>query len=136
MTATITHRPLADSSESLLRFAMRVDATLCAGLGLLVAFAADPLSRLSGLSPTSEWVISAALVLYGAALYVLAAAPAIRRIGVGIVVANVVLAAAVVAVVVAGVLPLTGAGVVMTLATAAATLGFAYAQYLGVRRLA
>jgi hypothetical protein len=132
---TITHRPLADSSDSLLRFAMRVDATLCAGLGLLVAFSADPLSRLSGLSPTSEWIAGAGLVLYGAALYVLAAAPAIRRIGVGIVVANVVLAAALVAVLVAGVLPLTGAGVVMMLATAAATFGLAYAQYLGVRRL-
>lgn len=135
-TRTITTRPLADSSDSLLRFAMRVDATLCAGLGLLVAFAADPLSRLSGLSATSEWVAGAALVLYGAALYVLAAAPAIRRIGVGIVVVNVVFAAAVVAVLVAGALPLTGAGVVMMLATAAATLGFAYVQYLGVRRLA
>ena len=133
---TITHRPLADSSDSLLRFAMRVDATLCAGLGLLVAFTADPLSRLSGLSATTEWVTGAALVLYGAALYVLAAAPAIRRIGVGIVIANVVGAVALVTVLVAGVLPLTPAGVVMTLATVAATLGFAYAQYLGVRRLA
>jgi hypothetical protein len=133
MTATITHRPLADSSDSLLRFAMRVDATLCAGLGLLVAFAADPLSRLS---PTSEWIAGAALVFYGAALYVLAAAPAIRRIGGGIVVANVVGAVALVTVLVAGVLPLTGAGVAMMLATAAATLGLAYAQYLGVRRLA
>ena len=56
MTATITTRPLSDSSDSLLRFAMRADATLCAGLGLLVALAADPLSRLSGLSATSEWV--------------------------------------------------------------------------------
>ena len=33
-------------------------------------------------------------------------------------------------------LPLTGAGVAMMLATVAATLGFAYLQYLGVRRLA
>jgi hypothetical protein len=135
-TRTVTHRPLADSSDSLLRFAMRVDATLCAGLGLLVAFTADPLSRLSGLSATSEWVAGAALVVYGAALYVLAAAPAIRRIGGGIVAANVVVAVAMVAVLMAGVLPLTDAGVVMMLATAAATLGLAYVQYLGVRRLA
>ncbi|WP_319454463.1 MULTISPECIES: hypothetical protein [unclassified Mycobacterium] len=136
MTATITTRPLADSSDSLLRFAMRVDATLCAGLGLLVAFTADPLSRLSGLSATTEWIAGAALVLYGAALYVLAAAPAIRRIGVGIIAANVVFSVALVAVLVTSVLPLTAAGVAMMLATAAATLGFAYAQYLGVRRLA
>jgi hypothetical protein len=136
MTATISHRPLSDSSDSLLRFAMRADATVCAGLGLMLAFAADPLSRLSGLSATSEWLAGAALVVYGAALYVMAAAPFVRRIGVGIVVANVFFAAAVVAVVVAGVLPLTGIGVAMMLATVAATLGLAYLQYLGVRRLA
>ncbi|HEV7420866.1 MAG TPA: hypothetical protein VGO30_13620 [Mycobacterium sp.] len=135
MTA-ITTRPLSDSTDSLLRFAMRADATLCAGLGLLVAMTADPLSRLSGLSPVSEWVAGAALVVYGAALYVLAAAPAIRRIGVGIVAANVIFAIVAVAVLAAGVLPLTGVGVVMMLATVAATLGCAYLQYLGVRRLA
>ena len=136
MTATISHRPLSDSSDSLLRFAMRDDATLCAGLGLLLAMAADPLSRLSGLSATSEWLAGAALVVYGVALYVMAAAPFVRRIGVGIVVANVVFAVAVVAIVAAGVLPLTGMGVAMMLATVAATLGLAYLQYLGVRRLA
>jgi hypothetical protein len=136
MTATISHRPLSDSSDSLLRFAMRVDATACAGLGLMLAFAADPVSQLSGLSATSEWLAGAALVVYGVALYVLAAVPFVRRVGVGIVVANVVFATAVVAVVAAGVLPLTGIGVAMMLATVAATLGLAYVQYLGVRRLA
>ncbi|KQY03130.1 hypothetical protein ASD37_26865 [Mycobacterium sp. Root135] len=136
MTATISHRPLSDSSDSLLRFAMRADATLCAALGLLLAMAADPLSRLSGLSATSEWLAGAALVVYGVTLYVMAAAPFVRRIGIGIVVANVVFAVAVVAIVAAGVLPLTGMGVAMTLATVAATLGLAYLQYLGVRRLA
>ena len=144
MTATVnvptpsprTYRPLFDSSDSLLRFAMRADATLCAGLGLLLAMAADPLSRLSGLSATSEWLAGAALVVYGVALYVMAAVPFVRRIGIGIVVANVVFAVAVVAVVAAGVLPLTGMGVAIMLATVAATLGLAYLQYLGVRRLA
>jgi hypothetical protein len=136
MTATITTRPLSDSSDSLLRFALRADATGCAGLGLLVAMAADPLSRLSGLSASSEWIAGAALVAYGVALYVLAAAPFVRRVGIGVVVANVVFAVTAVAVLVARVLPLTGAGVAMMLATVAATLGLAYLQYLGVRRLA
>jgi hypothetical protein len=135
-TITITTPPLSDSSDSLLRFAIRADATVCAGLGLLVAMAADPLSRVSGLSASSEWIAGAALVVYGVALYVMAAAPFVRRIGVGIVVANVVFAVAVVAVLVAGLLPLTGLGVAMMLATAAATLAVAYLQYLGVRRLA
>jgi hypothetical protein len=136
MTATITTRPLSSSSDSLLRFAMRADATLCAGMGLLVAIAADPLSRLSGLSATSEFIAGAALVAYGVALYVLAAVPDIRRVGTGIVAANVVFAIAALGVLVAGVLPLTGVGVAMMLATIASTLGFAYLQYLGVRRLA
>jgi hypothetical protein len=136
MTATITTPPVSDSSDSLLRFAIRADATICAGLGLLIAMAADPLSRLSGLSAASEWIAGAALVAYGVALYVMAAASFVRRIGVGIVVANVVFAVVAIAVLVAGLLPLTGLGVAMMLATVAATLGVAYLQYLGVRRLA
>ena len=136
MTATITTRPLYDSSDSLLRFAIRVDATACAGLGLLVAMAADPLSRLSGLSAVSEWIAGAALVAYGVGLYVVAAVPFVRKVGIGIVVANVTFAVAAVGVLAAGMLPLTSAGVVMMLGTVAATLGLAYVQYLGVRRLA
>jgi hypothetical protein len=136
MTATITTRPLSSSTDSLLRFAMRADATLCAGMGLLVSIAADPLSRLSGLSATSEFIAGAALVAYGVALYVLAAVPAIRRVGGGIIAGNVVCAIAALGVLAAGVLPLTGVGVAMMLATVAVTLGFAYLQYLGVRRLA
>lgn len=136
MTATVTTRPLYDSSDSLLRFAIRVDATACAGLGLLVAMAADPLSRLSGLSAVSEWIAGAALVAYGVGLYVVAAVPFVRKVGIGIVVANVTFAVAAVGVLAAGMLPLTSAGVVMMLGTVAATLGLAYVQYLGVRRLA
>ncbi|MET0453819.1 MAG: hypothetical protein ABW137_18465 [Mycobacterium sp.] len=136
MTATVTTRPLYDSSDSLLRFAIRVDATACAGLGLLVAMAADPLSRLSGLSAVSEWIAGAALVAYGVGLYVMAAVPFVRTVGIGIVVANVTFAVAAVGVLAAGMLPLTSAGVVMMLGTVAATLGLAYVQYLGVRRLA
>jgi hypothetical protein len=125
-----------DGADVLVRFAMRVDATMCAGIGLLIAMTADPLSRLSGLSASAEWFAGAALVAYSAALYALAAAPSIRRIGIGIVVANVVFSIVAVAVLAARLLPLTGAGVVMMLAAVAATLGLASLQYLGVRRLA
>ncbi len=135
MTAIAT-RPLSDASDSLLRFAMRADATSCAGVGLLVAMAADPLSRWSGLSAVSEWIGGAALVGYGVALYVLAAVPCVRRVGVGIVVANVALAVAALVVLATGVLPLTDAGVALMLASVAATLGMSWLQYLGVRRLA
>src|SRR6185503_16924726 len=82
----------APGGDSLLRFALRADATLCAGLGLLIAMAADPLSKLSGLSPTSEWISGAALVAYGAALYLLAGLPDVRRVGVGVLAGNIAFA--------------------------------------------
>lgn len=135
MTAIVT-RPLSDSTDSLLRFALRADATLCAAVGLFVAMAADPLARFAGLSATSEWLGGASLVGYGAVLYVLAAVPGVRRVGVGVLAGNVGFAIAVAVVLVAGWLPLTTAGVVLTASFAALTLALAYLQYLGVRRLA
>jgi hypothetical protein len=119
-----------------LRFALRADATLCAGLGLVVAMAADPLSRLSGLSSTSEWIGGAALVIYGALLYMAAGLPDVRRVGVGVLAGNVAFAVLVTVALVAGWLPLTELGVIATVAFTVVTLAFAYAQYLGVRRLA
>ncbi len=129
-------RPLSDSSDSLLRFALRVDGTLCSLTGLLMAFSADPLSRLSGLSATSEWIIGAVLVVWGFALYVLAAVPRIRRVGTGVLIGNLVGTVAVLGVLASGVLPLTAAGNVLVLAIMTVGLGCAWLQYLGVRRLA
>ncbi len=126
----------AAPGDSLLRFALRADATLCAGLGLLIAMAADPLSKLSGLSATSEWISGAALVVYGATLYLLAGVPDVRRLGTGVLASNIAFAIVVTVVLIAGWLPLTGLGVVATIAFTVVTLAFAYVQYLGVRRLA
>ena len=145
MTA-ITTRPVretrpnvaagAASGDFLLRFALRADATLCAAIGLFVAMAADPLSRLSGLSATSEWISGAALVGYGVALYAAAGLPDVRRVGVGVFVGNIAFTVLVAVVLIAEWLPLTGLGVAATIAFTVVTLAFAYAQYLGVRRLA
>ena len=145
MTA-ITTRPVRETrpnvaagaapGDSLLRFALRADATLCAAIGLFVAMAADPLSRLSGLSATSEWIAGAALVGYGLALYAGAGLPDGRRVGVGVLAGNLAFAVLVAVVLIAGWLPLTAVGVVSTIAFTVVTLAFAYAQYLGVRRLA
>lgn len=129
-------RPLSDSSDSLLRFGLRVDGTLCSLTGLLMAFTADPLSRLSGLSATAEWIIGAALVGWGFALYVLAAVPRIRRVGTGVLIGNLIGTVAVLGVLASGVLPLTAAGNVLVLALMALGLACAWLQYLGVRRLA
>ncbi|PRC44063.1 hypothetical protein C6A85_000000102145 [Mycobacterium sp. ITM-2017-0098] len=137
MTAITTrHTPVTQPDAQLLRFAMRADATMCAGVGLFAAMAADPLSRLSGLTPTAEWIAGATLVAYGALLYGLARVRDIRRVGVGVLIANVAFAVAVAVVLAAGWLPLTPFGTATTLAFTAGAVGFAYLQYLGVRRLA
>jgi hypothetical protein len=129
-------RPLSDSSDSLLRFALRVDGTLCSAAGLLVAMAADPLSRLSGLSATAEWLSGALLVGWGFALYMLAVTHRIRRVGIGVLAGNVIVSAVIAGVLVAHVLPLTAVGTGMVAAFLVTGLGCAWLQYLGVRRLA
>ena len=62
-------------------------------------------------------------------------APDVRRVGIGVLAGNIAFAVLVTVVLVAGWLPLTEFGVVSTAAFTVATLAFAYAQYLGVRRL-
>ena len=87
MTA-LTTRPLSASTDALLRFALRADATITGMAGLAVAAFANPLSTLSGLSPTTEYLIGAAFVMYGVAVYYLAALPSLRNVGIGISLAN------------------------------------------------
>jgi hypothetical protein len=128
-------RPFDDSTDSLLRFAMRLDATLSGLVGLFIALMADSLSALTGLSSVAEFSGGALLVLGGLVVYALAAAPDLRRVGVGLIVGNVVLTVAALVVVAAGVLPLTEAGVAATLATGGYFALMGYLQYLGVRRL-
>ena len=126
-------RPLYDSTDSLLRFAMRADATLTGLCGLAVAFVADPLSSLTGLTSAQEYAMGAFFVLYGLAVFSLAALPDLRRAGIGVVVANLVCTLA--AVVAAATVTMTAFGVVAALASGVFTTLFAGLQYLGVRRL-
>ncbi|WP_454791584.1 hypothetical protein [Mycolicibacterium lutetiense] len=141
MTATL-HQPLADSTtgaaseDSLLRFALRADATVCAGVGLLVSMAADQLSRIAGLSATAGWVVGAALVAYGVLLYGLAAVSRVRRVGIGVLAGNVAFAITTVVAIVTGWLALTGTGTDLVLGFVSATAVLAWLQYRGVRRLA
>jgi len=127
-------RPLYDSTDSLLRFAMRADATLTGLCGLAVAFFADPLSSLTGLTSGQEYALGAFFVLSGLLVFTLAAVPNLRRVGIGIIAANIAFTLA--AIVAAGALPITATGVAATLATGVYTAAFAGLQYLGVRRLA
>ncbi|MGB9306848.1 MAG: hypothetical protein WCB92_25185 [Mycobacterium sp.] len=129
-----TIRPLYDSTDSLLRFAMRVDATLTGLMGLAVAFVADPLSSLTGLTSLQEYSVGAFFVLYGLVVFSLAALPDLRRAGIGVIAANVIYTVAAVAA--AELVPMTATGVAATLASGVYTAFFAWLQYLGVRRLA
>ena len=137
MTAipTLATHPLSDSTDSLLRFAMRADATLTGLAGLAVAVAADPISSLTGLTSLQEYGVGAFFVFCGLAVFTLAALSDLRRAGAYVIAANIVFTVAAVAVVAAGSLPLTTVGVAATLASGFYTTSFAYLQYLGVRRL-
>jgi hypothetical protein len=134
MTALST-RPLSTSTDALLRFALRADATLTGLASLAVTAFANPLSTISGLSPTTEYLIGAAFVFYGVAVYYLAALPSLRTVGIAISLANAVGTIATLAIVMTDAAPLTETGIAVTLATGVYTAFFAYLQYLGVRRL-
>src|SRR5690349_13635635 len=137
MTA-ITHRIAGTSrpDDQLLRFALRADATLCGGVGLFVAMAADPLGRVTGVSATVGWLAGATLVAYGALLYSAARLARIRRVGLAVLTGNALFVVATVAAVATGVPALTGAGTALVLTFVTATLGLSCLQYLGVRHLA
>jgi GNAT superfamily N-acetyltransferase len=137
MTAVIPLpiRPFADSTDSLLRFAMRLDATLSGLAGLMIAAAADPISSLTGLSSIAEYGLGAVFVFCGLIVFGLAAAPDLRRAGIGVAIANIVFTVAAVVVVAADALPLTATGIGATLASGVYTALIGYLQYLGVRRL-
>ena len=119
-----TTRYLYDSTDSLLRFAMRADATLTGLCGLAVAFVADPLSSLTGLTSIQEyshWLLSSCSTAWWCS-----ASPRCRTLaaaGVSVVAANIVYTLA--AVVAAEAVPMTGMGVAATLATGVYTAGFA-----------
>jgi hypothetical protein len=137
MTAVtpLATRPIYDSTDSLLRFALRLDATVSGAIGLFIALFADSLAALTGLSSVAEFSGGALLVLAGLAVYGLAAAPDLRRVGIALIAGNLVLTVATLGVLAAGILPLTETGVAATLATAGYFALMGYLQYLGVRRL-
>ena len=134
MTAT-TSRPLSESTDSLLRFAMRADAILTGLAGVAVAAVARWLSPVTGLSTATEYALAAFFIVYGVVVFGLAGLPSVRRAGIGVVIANLAFTVAAVAVVLADVWPLTTTGVVLTLASGVYTAAFAELQYQGVRRM-
>jgi MFS family permease len=132
MSATTIDR--TGTRDGLLRLAMRADAAI-SGLGGLAGIPlAGWLSEHSGTTKAFEYGLSIFLIGYGAMVFGLATLPSLRRVGMGVVIANLLFTAATVILVLADIFPLTATGVTLTLASGAYTLLFAELQYQGWRR--
>ena len=127
--------PTTAAKDSLLRFAMRLDA-VCSGLmGVASAAMAPRVAELSGTTPAIEYSMGALFIAYGAAVYGLSLRKHVRIPGVVLVVGNLAYTVGAIAGVLAGVIPFTTTGVVLTLASGVFTLVMADLQYLGLRRM-
>lgn len=121
-------------NDSLLRSAIRLDATGVGLLGLGAALFANSLARLTGLTTFQCYVTSATFVFYGIVGNLLARLPRVVGIGLGLSIFNFIGTIGAFALVASAVLPLTSAGKAVVLACGAYTLVFGVMQLLGVRR--
>jgi hypothetical protein len=133
MTAISTR--LNQSTDSLLRFAMRADAVLTGLAGLVAIPVAGWMAEISGTTTAFEYSMSAFFIAYGLVVFGLAALPSVKSPGIAVVIANVLYTVAAVVFVLTDWMPLTTTGVLLTLATGVYTLVFAELQYQGVRRI-
>ena len=134
MTAITTPR-LKDSTDSLLRFAMRADALITGVLGIVNVALAGWVALISGTTHATEYAMGAFFIAYGIVMFGLAAMQSVRKPGIAVIIANLLYTIGAVAVVLADVWPLTTTGVVLTLASGVYTLVFAELQYQGLRRM-
>jgi hypothetical protein len=132
--SAITSSRLSESTDSLLRFAMRADAVLTGIAGIAGIPLAGWVADLSGTTVAFEYGMAAFFIVYGVVVFGLAALPSVRRAGMGVVIANLLYTVASVVFVLADLFPLTTTGVVLTLATGVYTAVFAELQYQGWRR--
>lgn len=123
------------AKDSLLRTAIRLDATGVGVMGLGIAAFAAPFARHTGFTPAWSYGMAAAFVLYGVVGNWLAGRANIRPIGTGLSLFNFVGAVGQIAVVSTGVLALTGAGRAALVFGGLWALFFGVLQLIGVRRL-
>ena len=133
-TAATTVASKDSTTDALLRFALRLDATLTGLCGLAHVAFADAMASLTGLTATQAFVLGAGFVLYGVLVFRLAGVRRSAAPG-ALIAANLACTAVAIAVVLAGVLPLTGAGVAV-LWRWAPTRVLRAANTFGLRRLA
>ncbi|KAA0080625.1 hypothetical protein CIW52_23815 [Mycolicibacterium sp. P9-64] len=127
--------PATTTRDSFLRLALRIDA-IGSGLAGVAGLAfASQIAHLSGTTTSFEYTLGALFVAYSAALLVLSRRPSVRQLGRVCAIGNLVFTAAAVIAVLAGVFPLTTAGIVGFIGSGVFTLVMADLQYLGLRRL-
>jgi hypothetical protein len=133
MTAISTPK-LAQSTDSFLRFALRLDATCSGIMGIAGIPLAGWLAETSGTTKAFEYSVSAFFIAFAIGVFALAARPSVKRAGIVIAVGNLAYTVASVVFVLADVFPLTTTGIVLTLGAGVYTLVMAELQYQGWRR--
>ncbi|MDA2892703.1 hypothetical protein PDG61_17420 [Mycolicibacterium sp. BiH015] len=133
--ATSMSLTLTESTDGLLRLAMRADALLSGATGLVLLVLGRQVAELSGTTAAVEYTTGASFVIFSLVVLALAARPRVRAAGMVLAVGNALFTVATVAVVLADVWPLTDVGVALVLGTGVYTLAMAALQYAGVRRI-
>jgi hypothetical protein len=133
MTAISTR--FSESTDSLLRFALRADAIVSGVLGIVTLALAGWLAQVSGTPRTMEYVLGASFVAFAIGVFVLAAQPSVRLGGITIAIGNLAYTVGSVVFVLADVVPLTTTGVVLVLSVGAYTAAIGELQYRGWRRI-
>lgn len=131
----MTTAVLTRSTDSLLRTAIRLDATGVGLMGLGIAAFAGGFARHTGFSSAWSYGLAAAFVFYGVVGNWLAARANIRPVGTGLSLFNFVGAVGQIAIVPAGVFALTGSGKAALVFGGLWALFFGVLQLIGVRRL-
>ena len=126
---------LGQGRDRLLRLALKLDAVASGTLGGLALVAGPLLDGLLGVPTALLQAVGLFLAAYAAALWIVASRPGVSRSAAWTVVAlNLLWAAASVAVLANGWLPLTGLGTAFVLLQAGAVALFADLQIIGLRR--
>ncbi len=125
------------SGTTLLRRALQLDGAASGLMGLGFLAAGGVLDEVLGLPATFLWPVGAFLVVYAAALFFISSRPVINRVAAWVVaVGNVVWTVDSILLLATGWYDVTILGEIVVIGQAAAVLGFATAQYLGLRRSA
>ena len=119
-----------------LRTALKIDALVCATVGLGTAAGAAALDGVLGIPAGWLFAIGLLLVACGGALAWMSTSATPASYGRAAVAANLIWAVVSVVVLVAGWWPLTAAGVAVVIAQAVVVVALADLEYVGVRRIA